>query len=113
MYVVCGQFVLIDVLYSSWSSLSNDLGLAPLIQCIYYNYPCALCAGVKRLSSSVCIYICKCVCVCRQKNGCLHLTTRKSPQKGSLLLGLRIYSPLKKSKKSGESTSSANLWLSI
>ena len=57
MYVVCGQFVLIDVLYSSWSSLSNDLGLAPLIQCIYYNYPCALCAGVKRLSSSVCIYI--------------------------------------------------------
>ena len=56
------------------------------------------------------IYIYVCVV---KKTGCLRLTAQKSPQKGSLLLGLRIYSPVKKSTKSGESTSSANPWLSV
>ena len=84
---------------------------------LFFN-PCAVCAGVKCLSSSVYIYIyiyiymCICVCVVK-KHGCLRLTARKSPQKGSLLLDLQIYSPVKKSTKSGESTSNANPWLSI
>ena len=62
----------------------------------------------------VCIYIYVYICVCVvKKHGCLRLTARKSPQKGSLLLDLQIYSPVKKSTKSGESTSNANPWLSI
>ena len=49
----------------------------------------------------VCAYVYMCVCVVK-KHGCLRFTDRKAPRKGSLLLGFRIYSPVKKSTKSGE-----------
>ena len=50
------------------------------------------------------------MCVVK-KHGCLCLTARKSPRKGSLLLGLRIYSPAKKSTKAGRVYFCANPWL--